>query len=71
MPLRPRLSPLAELAYERNTGGLVDALNAAGLTDLKLLQRRGTVKVLTLAAAHAATHCSRDPPTRTLRPSEL
>ena len=71
VPLRPRLPALAELAYERNTGGLVDALNAAGLTDLKLLQRRGTVKVLTLAAAHAATHCSRDPPTRTLRPSEL
>ena len=70
-PLRPRLPALAELAYERNTGGLVDALNAAGLTDLKLLQRRGTVKVPTLAAAHAATHCFRNPPARTQRPSGL
>ena len=39
VPLRPRLPALAELAYERNTGGLVDALNAAGMSDLKLLQQ--------------------------------
>ena len=43
-PLRPRLPALAELAYERNTGGLVDALSAAGLTDLKLLQHSRTVR---------------------------
>ena len=75
VPLRPQLPALAELAYERNTGGLVDALNAAGLTDLKLLQRRGTVEVptlaATLAAAHAATRCFSAPPARTRRPSGL
>lgn len=50
VPLRPRLPALAEFAYERNTGGLVDALSAAGMSDLKLLQQ-GAMAIMELVGA--------------------